>query len=417
MVFTRKLVPTGVALALVLAAGPGHAAGGSAPPPELELQMVTDFFNDPVIIANAGDGSNRLFIGDKDGRIWIWTGSQVLANPFLDIRSQVQSSASEQGLLGLAFHPQYSVNGYFYVYYSTPDPPGPPDVDHLSVVSRFSVSGANANLADPASEVVVLTQNQPNWNHNGGNLAFGPDGYLYIALGDGGGAGDTPNNGQNPETLLGSILRIDVDGGPPYAAPPDNPFVGGPGADEIWAWGLRNPWRFSFDRSTGDLFIGDVGQGNWEEIDFQPAASEGGENYGWRCYEGNHAYNTSGCGPPTDYVFPILEYSHGQGCSVTGGYRYRGADFPNLVGYYLYADYCSGTIWGATDDGGWSTTPLLATGHSISTFGEDESGELYLADRGGARAIYRIVDNSPVDQVFDDGFETGDTSRWSITVP
>ncbi len=406
-----------LALTLLIAALPRALPAGSPPLPQLELQLVVDFLTDPVIITHAGDGSGRLFVGDKDGRIWVFTGGQLLATPFLDIRSSVQSSASEQGLLGLAFHPQYEVNGYFYVYYSAPDTTGNPSIDHFSIVSRFSVSDDDANLANPGSELVLLTQAQPDWNHNCGNLVFGPDGYLYIGFGDGGSAGDPLNNGQNPDSLLGSILRIDVDAGAPYAIPADNPFVGGPGADEIWAWGLRNPWRFTFDRATGDLFIGDVGQGNWEEIDFQPAASTGGENYGWRCYEGNHAYNISGCGDPADYVFPILEYSHGQGCSVTGGFRYRGSDFPNLVGYYLYADYCSGTIWGATEDGGWSTVPLLDSGKSISTFGEDENGELYLADRSGDRAIYRIVDNSPLDQVFDDGFEFGDTSQWSFTAP
>jgi len=257
-------------------------------------------------------------------------------------------------------------------------------------------------------------------------LAFGPDGMLYLGLGDGGSGGDPGDRAQNLDVLLGKVLRIDPQGDDfpadptrNYAIPPANPFVGVPGADEIWAYGVRNPWRFSFDRATGDLLIGDVGQNAWEEIDHQPSTSGGGENYGWRCYEGNHSYNLSGCGPPEDYVAPILEYPHSQGCSVTGGYRYRGTEFPNLYGTYLYGDYCTGTIWGATDDGGtWSSSPLLSSLLNISTFGEDEQGELYVADRvANVGGVYRIVDNSPTNDVFSDGFESGDASAWSSINP
>jgi len=246
-----------------------------------------------------------------------------------------------------------------------------------------------------------------------------------VRFGDGGSAGDPGDRAQSTSVLLGKILRIDPQGDDlpadpdrNYSIPPDNPFVGAAGEDEIWALGLRNPWRFSFDRSTGDLFVGDVGQNAWEEIDHQPAGSDGGENYGWRCYEGNHPYNTAGCGGPSQYTAPIAEYSHGDGCSVTGGHRYRGASYPNLQGTYLYADYCSGTIWGAAPAGsGWSSAPLLESSMTISSFGQDEAGELYLADHGSNGAVYRIVDSSPTNLVFADGFESGDATAWSGVAP
>jgi glucose/arabinose dehydrogenase len=410
-------------LAAAAATSPIPAAADA--PPELAAELLVGGLHNPTIISHANDGSNRLFIGEQRGVIWIWDGSQLLATPFLDILDRL-TFGGEQGLLGLAFAPDFAATGYFYAYYSAPDTTGDPDIDHFTVVSRFSVSTGDPDQADPASEQVLLRYPQPFGNHNAGMLAFGPDGLLYVGMGDGGSAGDPGDRAQNLDLLLGKILRIDPQGDAfpadpdrNYTVPATNPFVGVPGADEIWAYGLRNPWRFSFDRATGDLFIGDVGQNAWEEIDYQPAASAGGENYGWRCYEGTHAFNLAGCGPPGDYVAPILEYPHSQGCSVTGGYRYRGPSFPNLQGTYLYADYCTGVIWGATDAGGsWTSTPLLSSFLSISSFGEDEHGELYVADRvANVGGVYRVVDNSPTDLVFGDGFESGDAAAWSAVNP
>src|SRR5215204_7819776 len=307
----------------------------------------------PVSITHAGDGSGRLFITLQGGQIAIYDGAQLLSTPFLDITPLV-SCCGERGLLSVAFHPHYRSNGFFYINYT--------NTTGDTVIARYTVSG-NPNVADPMSSRVLLTIAQPFSNHNGGQLQFGPDGYLYIGLGDGGGAGDSQNNGQNLSTLLGKLLRLDVDSQFPYAAPPTNPFVGTAAArPEVWALGLRNPWRFSFDRLTGDLFIGDVGQESWEEVDFAPATSGGGQNYGWRRMEGAHCFN-----PPTDcndgtLTLPILEYNHGVngslGCAIVGGYRYRGTGIPQLSGTYVYSDFCSGGIWGALPDsnGHWTAT-------------------------------------------------------------
>jgi len=354
----------------------------------IKAQPVVTGLSSPVDIAHAGDGSGRLFIILKGGRIVIFDGAQILSPPFLDITSLV-SSGGERGLLGAAFHPNYVANGFFYVSYT--------DIAGDSVIARYSVS-LDFNRADPTSGVILLTIPQPFSNHNGGQLQFGPDGYLYIGIGDGGSGGDPQNNGQDLGTLLGKILRIDVDSGFPFTVPPDNPFVGIVGArDEIWSFGLRNPWRFSFDRLTGDMFIGDVGQNSWEEVDFQPANSTGGENYGWRLMEGNSCFNpASNCNNGT-LTLPILVYDHSVGCSVTGGYRYRGSKNPNLNGLYLYGDFCTGLIWGAQEDGlgGWNTTVLLDTNFSISTFGEDESGEIYFAHLSATNgAIYQVVESA-----------------------
>ena len=352
--------------------------------------VVTGLAN-PVDITHAGDGSDRLFITLQAGRIVIYDGVQILATPFLDISGLV-SSGGERGLLGLAFHPNYASNGFFYVNYT--------DAAGDNVIARYSVSG-DPDLADPTSAFVLLTILQPFSNHNSGQLQFGPDGYLYIGVGDGGSGGDPQNKAQDLGSLLGKILRIDVDGGVPYAIPADNPYVGIAGAlDEIWVSGLRNPWRFSFDRLTDDLFVGDVGQSSWEEVDFQPAGSAGGENYGWRLMEGKSCFNPStNCNNGT-LTLPILVYDHNVGCSVTGGYRYRGSNNPDLDGYYVYGDYCTGRIWGAKEDGmgGWTTTELTDTNFLISTFGEDESGELYFAHFSSTDgAIYQIVqtNNTP----------------------
>ncbi|HEY3232073.1 MAG TPA: PQQ-dependent sugar dehydrogenase [Roseiflexaceae bacterium] len=355
----------------------------------------------PITIAHAGDGSGRLFVVEQPGRIMIYNGTQLLPTAFLNITSIVNSGDSEQGLLGLAFDPQYTTNGYFYVDYINKS-----STEGATVVARYHVSASNPNVADSSPPTTLLTITQPQTNHNGGQLQFGPGGYLYISTGDGGngddaGPGHNPaiGNAQDRNSLLGKILRIDVHNnntadGLPYDIPPSNPFAndGNPNTrGEIWAYGLRNPWRFTFDRQTGDMFIGDVGQGTWEEIDFQPGASTGGENYGWRCKEGDEPFTSdSHCASET-FVTPIFVYDHSQGrCSVTGGYRYRGTRYLQLVGTYFYADYCGGQIWGATRSGAnWTTTPLLDSSALISTFGEDDSGELYLADRTSGK-IYRI---------------------------
>ena len=358
--------------------------------PEIGFELVASGVPNVTSITHAGDGSGRLFLTTQPGQILIFDGSQVLPQPFLDI-SSVVLNGGERGLLGLAFHPNYAANGFFYVDYT--------DASGDTVVARYSVSG-NPNAADPGSAAVILNVAQPFPNHNGGQLQFGPDGFLYIAMGDGGSGG----NGQNLGALLGKLLAIDVDGGVPYAIPPDNPFVGVQGArGEIWAYGLRNPWRFSFDRQTGDMFIGDVGQDMWEEVDFQPADSLGGENYGWRLMEGNHCFNPPvGCDDGS-LTLPIIEYSHSLGgCSVTGGYRYRGAANPDLLGVYFFADFCTGQIWGATEDvfGGWLVAELLDTPFSINTFGEDENGELYFAHLSPFDgAIYRIVSVTPLSAI------------------
>jgi glucose/arabinose dehydrogenase len=351
---------------------------------QLELALISDEATQPTGLTHAGDGSGRLFVLEKRGTIRIIRDRALIGAAFLDITDRVGSSGSEQGLLGIAFHPHYEENGFFYINYT--------DRSGDTVIARYSAP--DGDQADPNSEHVLLRQDQPASNHNGGALAFGPDGYLYIGLGDGGLANDAFGNGQNGQSWLAKILRIDVDGGDPYAIPPDNPFVGEDGfADEIWAYGLRNPWRFSFDRATGDLYIGDVGQGAYEEIDFQPAGSEGGENYGWPIMEGMHCFRSDSC-EQEGLTLPIVEYDHGSGCSVTGGYVYRGEAFPSLAGVYFFGDYCSGLIWGlAVDNGEWQVAQLLDAGIQLSSFGEDESGELYVTDLGGA--VYQI--SAPTD--------------------
>ena len=358
------------------------AWGGAAGANTFGLQLLVSGLTNPVALANAGDGSNRLFIVDQTGIIKIYDGTQVLATPFLNITSKVLSGG-ERGLLGLAFDANYASNGFFYVFY-TSQPAG--DV----TIARYSVT-ADPSVANPNSELILKTQAHPTFaNHNGGALVFGPDGCLYAGIGDGGGGGDPDNNGQNLGTLLGKIIRISPSDGTPCAAAPGNPFVGTPGArGEIWALGLRNPWRITFDRQTGDLLIADVGQNSREEVNFQPAAAAG-RNYCWRRKEGTLIFDANipcTAGTPTD---PVLEYDHSGGnCSITGGYRYRGSKFPGFVGTYFYGDFCSGRIWGATESGGaWTTVELLDTALNISSFGEDEAGEIYVAHLSGA--LYRL---------------------------
>ena len=383
-------------LALVAASGLAWPRGAASadPPLALVLVPVASGLASPVGVVDPGDGSGRLFIVLQAGQIRVVDGGALLPTPFLDLTAQVSTLGNERGLLGLVFHPDYASNGLFFVDYT--------DLGGDTVVARYQVS-SDPNVAEPASATTVLTVDQPGSNHNGGQLEFGPDGALYVALGDGGGTGDPADRAQRLDDLLGKILRIDVDSATPYAIPPDNPFVGTAGASpEIWVYGLRNPWRFSFDRETGDLWIADVGQSEREEIDVQPAGSPGGENYGWDVEEGSTCYDPDPdlgeppCGDPT-LVRPILEYDHTLGCSVTGGYRYRGSSAPHLVAWYLYADFCSGRIWGATEsEGAWTAHELLDTTLSIASFGEDAAGELYLVDRDPANGIvYQITSPPP----------------------
>jgi glucose/arabinose dehydrogenase len=344
-----------------------------------QLEQVVSGLRQPVVIANAGDA--RLFVVEQAGIIRVVADGELLPEPFLEIVDRV-ASGGERGLLGLAFPVDHSTSGRFYVYYT--------DRQGDTVVSRF-MTGPDANRADPGSETILLTQNQPFSNHNGGQLAFGPDGYLYIGLGDGGSGGDPEGNGQDLGTFLGKLLRIDVSGST-YAVPSDNPFIGVNGArPEIWAYGLRNPWRFGFDRVTGDLYIADVGQNAFEEVNMQPAASSGGENYGWKLMEADRCYEPRDC-DQTGLVLPVLSYPHGGqwGSSISGGYVYRGSAVPDLEGRYVFADFVSGRIWTAAAEGGWAIELLLEAGFNISTFGEDGSGELYVADYGGG-AIYRFA--------------------------
>ena len=355
--------------------------------PSITLTPVANGLPNLVSITHAGD--TRLFITLQDGRVMIHDGTSVLPEPFLDIRTLV-TNQGEQGLLSIAFHPHYAETGLFYVNYI--------NRSGDTVVARYSVSPSDPNRANPSSAVPILMIDQPFENHNGGQMQFGPDGYLYIGMGDGGSGGDPGNRAQNLGVLLGKMLRIDVDSASPYAIPPSNPFVGQAGIrGEIWSYGLRNPWRFSFDRNSGDLWIADVGQGTWEEIDFQPAASIGGENYGWRRMEGTHCFNPSTNCNPGNLVLPILEYDHSVGCSVTGGYVYRGTNNPRLLGRYIYGDYCSGMIWSATRDANGAVTinDLLNAPFNISTFGEDVTGEIYVGDYSNG-VLYRLVDARPL---------------------
>lgn len=379
---------------------PRLIASDATPPvwPDLQLGAAVTSANSPVDLINAGDGSGRLFIVERGGRIRIWDGR--VQRTFLDIGSRVNTNDSggdERGLLGLAFPPDYSTKGHFYVNYisSATSPRG------ATVISRFSVNRANPNDALETSEEVLLIISQPEPNHNGGQIHFGPDGYLYIGMGDGGGAGDVHGsigNGQATNTFLGKMLRIDVEGTPDpgsnYAIPSDNPFLLDPEVpDEIWSFGLRNPWRWSFDRKTGDMYIADVGQYEWEEVNFIPASSTGGENFQWRRIEGFNTFNIGTQitkGTSTD---PVFEYDHNAGSSITGGYVYRGQEHPRMEGIYFFGDYNSGRVWGLQQDpsGNWIDRQLLETSLRISSFGEDEAGNLYVASLFTG-AIHRLSD-------------------------
>lgn len=384
---TLLIVSLLLLLPLLSAAGQGDeeppvTTRSAAPDPaQVALVEVGTGFARPLLVTHAGDGSNRLFVVEQGGQAWILQDGERLAAPFLDVSaySTPIGGYSEQGLLGLAFHPAYAENGRLFVNYT--------DRSGTTVVAELTVSSDDPNVVDLNTRRVLLQVEQPYANHNGGSMAFGPDGFLYISLGDGGSAGDPQANAQNPWSLLGSILRIDVDAeGQLYSVPEDNPFVAtGAGLPEIWAWGLRNVWRFSFDRATGDLYLADVGQNLYEEVNFQAADAPGGANYGWNRYEATHSY--SGGDAPKDMVLPIAEYAHADGgCSISGGYVYRGEALPDLQGAYFYGDWCTGNIWAAYRDesGTWHSDIFKAmTGYQISAFGEDESGELYVVDYNG----------------------------------
>ena len=349
----------------------------------LRAEGFLDNVREPVVVTHAGDGSGRLFLVEQRGRIRIVENGRLLDRPFLDIRTDVLC-CGELGMLGLAFHPEYPRDGRFFVYYSNRQ-------GNTRIVS-YRVSETDPNRADRRTRRPLFAAAQFDVQHQGGQLAFGPDGMLYVGLGDGGGSGDPMRNGQDLTTPHGSILRVDIAAEGSFTAPPDNPFVGQAGvAEEIWAYGLRNPWRFSFDRRTGDLLIGDVGEGATEEINFQPASSGGGENYGWNVLEGPDCFDAQTC-DRTGKTEPIISYSHDEGIAVVGGYRYRGRCSSSIQGVYVFGDFGSGTVWGATETGNnsWQRQALFNTGFLISAFGEDEAGELYITDYEGGRVL-RLV--------------------------
>lgn len=383
-----RSIPCLLAASLACSGSTGPSGGNPLPPGNLPLTLATVATGlDFPLDLTAPPNDPRLFVVEKTGRIRVIEDGAVLPAPFLDLHDRV-SGGPEQGLLGLTFDPAYSTNGRFVVNYT--------DLNGDTRISAFRVS-ADPDVADVSTETVLLAVPQPFPNHNGGGLAFGPDGYLYAGLGDGGGGGDPNGNGQSLATLLGKLMRIDLNGGTPYAVPPDNPFAAAAGPatrGEIWSYGLRNPWRFSFDRLTHDLYIGDVGQDAHEEIDVAPGG-RGGLNFGWNRMEGAHCY------PPTagdacnraGLTLPVVDYDHGQGCSVTGGYVYRGAAIPDLQGVYLYGDYCQGFVRSfrfaggqATDQRDWQA---LRPGGNVTSFGEDAAGEVYVLTAQGG--VYRIV--------------------------
>ncbi|MDX1599958.1 MAG: PQQ-dependent sugar dehydrogenase [Anaerolineales bacterium] len=359
---------------------PTPAPVTSLPDPETAVwTQVAAGLTQPLGLEHAGD--DRLFVLEQPGVVRIVRDGQVMDTPFLDIRDRVVDSANEQGLLGLAFHPNYPQPGTIFINYT--------GQGGNTFISRFEVSD-DPERVDPNSERVLLRITQPFANHNGGGMVFGPDGYLYISTGDGGAAGDPQGNAQSLDTLLGKLLRIDVDAGEFYAIPPDNPFVDRNDArHEIWDYGLRNPWRFTFDPATGDLYIADVGQNAWEEINFEPADSPGGRNYGWDYREGAHPFEGDPGG--LDLVDPVAEYSREFGCSVTGGPVVRSPSLPRWNGVYLYGDFCSGIIWGLlrSPDGSWLNQQLYSTDFNLTSFGVDAAGEVYALDRGGG--VYRLT--------------------------
>lgn len=379
----RAMGAVGACLAMVAGCGePTGTETGGTGEMELEAEVVVSGLTNPLHLT-APPGDDRLFVVEKPGRVRIVEGGQLRPTPFLDLGDQV-SSGGEQGLLGLAFHPDYAANGLFYVSYT--------DLEGDTRVERYAVS-ADPNVADPQSGVEILALTQPFSNHNGGLVTFGPDGMLYVGLGDGGSGGDPLENAQDSTNLLGALLRLDVDGGEPYATPPDNPFVGRTGADEIWAYGLRNPWRFAFDPVAGLLYVADVGQSSWEEVNVQPADAPG-LNYGWDVMEGRHCFEPpDGC-DQGGLTQPALEYASTQpACSVTGGFVYRGDAIPGIGGHYFYSDFCAGFLRSfrfedgeVTDEREWDVGAL----GNVLSFGEDAAGELYVLSGNGT--VYRLVE-------------------------
>lgn len=383
-------LPSWVLIALILAAIAIALFLLGRDPAPIELKLIARNLSRPLGIVDANDGSGRLFIVGKLGEIAIYQGGEVLPTAFLDLRDQVQTRA-ERGLLGLAFDPDYAHNRYFYIHYT--------DRDDMTVIARYQTSD-DPNRADPDSETILIRVEHATGNHHAGQLAFGPDGYLYIALGDGG-SPSSRANGQDRSTLLAKLLRIDVrnadqDDGLPYDIPTDNPFYGEEGlAWEVWAYGLRNPWRFSFDRATGDLYLADPGQDLYEEIDYQRADALGGRNYGWAIMEGRHCFPDGEVCDTAGQTVPVIEYPHeGGNLAVIGGYVYRGEAIPELQGLYLYGDFGSGRLWATSEERGWQSTELLDTDLRLTSFGEDQAGELYVVDiRGKA---YRVVRANPI---------------------
>ncbi|MEM7350393.1 MAG: PQQ-dependent sugar dehydrogenase [Acidobacteriota bacterium] len=384
-------------------------AADAQPPADLQLTSLGISVSTPLAVRNAGDGSNRLFVVEREGTILIYEpGTGLLGTPFLDIVADVDTFF-EGGLLGLAFHPNFTLNRHFYVSYTRTGTGGN---DLETVIERFTVPLATPNVADVGSRVEIFTLGQPAGNHNGGDIHFGPDGFLYIGLGDGGASSGTS---QNTSNLLGKMLRIDpCDTStctPPYTIPPSNPFIGSPELDEIWGIGFRNPYRWSFDRQTGDLLIADVGAGSREEVSFEAAASAGGLNYGWNCREGNIA-GPGGC--TGTFVEPILVYPHTQGnCSITGGFRYRGC-IQGLRGTYVFSDFCTAKVYFGTEDtpGNWSFSEWDDLGGSVFGFGEDEDGELYLLQGSDILRFESATDCVTDSLIFEDGFESGNTNAW-----
>jgi len=358
-------------LALISITGLAHAEDGGG----LTTMLVADGLTAPLHVSTP-PGDVRIFVVEQPGRVRIIDNDRILDRPFLDISDRLRFGG-ERGLLGLAFHPNYSRNGYFFVNYSE-------KVNGATRIERYRVS-KDSNRADPASAQLVLRVEQPYSNHNGGHILFGPDGMLYVAMGDGGAGGDPKGHGQNRATLHGALLRIDIDSDTPYAIPTDNPFIGDVGGrDEIWAWGLRNPWRISFDGVAGLLYVADVGQDDWEEVTIVPAAV-GGHNYGWNLMEGNHCFTEPSC-DSTGLTTPDYVYSHDEGCSITGGLIYRGAAMPDLHGHYFFSDYCTGFLrsfrysaGAVIEVKGWDAGNL---GH-VTSFGTDAAGELYITNSGG----------------------------------
>lgn len=349
----------------------------------IAIQSFATGFSGAIEITHTND--SRLFVVEQGGLIRILNSNGTINTlPFLNLSSLI-SSGGERGLLGLAFHPNYATNGYFFVNYT--------NISGNTVIARYSVNPSNPDIANTTA-TILMTISQPYSNHNGGSLKFGSDGYLYIGMGDGGSGGDPENRAQNINTNLGKILRIDVNAtsAPFYTSPASNPYVGIAGNDEIWAVGVRNPWKFSFNRLNGDLWMADVGQNNIEEINKVTSPLTAGLNFGWRCYEGNVAYNTTGCAPIGTMTMPIAQYDHSQGCSITGGYVYTGTQFPNFLNKYFFADYCENRIGYADSTTGAITyTSYFSGNNNFSSFGEDINGELYISN---GITIYKIVDTS-----------------------